>query len=93
MSARAILKSTAPVIARYSGVGKALAFRYAGPGTIFILHSIGGAFCPDEFLSCPASVVESTLSWLKENGIRVVSLDEAVERLVERSRKILRLYL
>lgn len=87
MSARAILKSTAPVIARYSGVGKALAFRYAGPGTIFILHSIGGAFCPDEFLSCPASVLESTLSWLKENGIRVVSLDEAVERLVERSRE------
>ncbi len=83
MNARAILKSTAPVIARYSGIGKALALRYAGLGTIFMLHSVinDADSCPDEFLRCPVAGLERTLSWLKDNGVRVVSLDEAIERL------------
>lgn len=79
--ARAILKSTAPVVARYSGIAKALALRYAGRGTIFLLHSIGRTFFPDELLSCPASVLEDALCWLKNNRICVVSLDVALERL------------
>jgi peptidoglycan/xylan/chitin deacetylase (PgdA/CDA1 family) len=83
MSARAILRSTAHVIACYSGIGRALASRYAGPGTVFVLHSVGRdqAFWPDEYLSCPVPALEYTLSWLKDNGIRVVSLDDALERL------------
>jgi peptidoglycan/xylan/chitin deacetylase (PgdA/CDA1 family) len=85
MSVRAVLKYTAPFIARYSGIAKALAFRYSGPGTIFFLHSVGDTFFPDELLSCPTPVLEAALSWFRRNRIRVVSLDEAVDRLNARS--------
>jgi peptidoglycan/xylan/chitin deacetylase (PgdA/CDA1 family) len=83
MNARAIFKSSAPVIARYSGISKALAFRYAGPGTIFMLHSVvpDTASCPEEFTRCSVSVLEDTLSWLNDNRVRFVSLDAALERL------------
>jgi hypothetical protein len=69
-----MLKSAAAAIARYSGIGKTLAFRYAGPGTIFGLHSVvdDGVFCPDEHLNCSVSTLYHTLAWLKENGVRVV---------------------
>ena len=87
MDPHAMLKSMAPYVVRYSGIGKALALRYAGPGTIFVLHSVvSDAACyPDEFIRCPVSVLEQALSWLKDNGIQVVSLDEAVERLAQSS--------
>jgi peptidoglycan/xylan/chitin deacetylase (PgdA/CDA1 family) len=73
----------APVIAHYSGISRALAFRYAGPGIIFGLHSISGngPSGPDEFLSCPIEALEHTLSWLRDNGIEVICLDEAIKRL------------
>jgi peptidoglycan/xylan/chitin deacetylase (PgdA/CDA1 family) len=83
MNARAMFKSTAPVIARYSGIGKALASRYAGPGTIFLLHSVvrDTTSYPEEFTRCPVSVLEDALAWLKENKVQFVSLDTALERL------------
>ncbi len=83
MKARAILGSAAPYIIRYSGMSRALALRYAGPGTIFMLHSIvddAGSY-PDDSLRCPVSVLERTLIWLERNDIEVVSLDEAIQRL------------
>jgi peptidoglycan/xylan/chitin deacetylase (PgdA/CDA1 family) len=82
-----MLGSTAAVIARYSGIGKPLALRYAGPGTIFGLHSVveDGTFCPDEFLRCPVAVLEYTLTWLKENAVKVVHLDEAIKLLARPS--------
>lgn len=78
-----MFKSTAPVIARYSGISKALAFRYAGPGTIFLLHSVvpDTTSYPEEFTRCPVSVLEDTLSWLKDNKVQFVSLDTALDRL------------
>lgn len=83
MNARAVLKSTAPVIACYSGIAKALALRYGGAGVIFMLHSMvgksGGYF--EEGLRCPVAALERTLRWLTDNGVQFVSLDEAVERL------------
>ncbi len=83
MNARAVFKSAAPAIAHYIGVGKALAFRYGGPGVIFMLHSTVGNsdFCLDEDLRCPIATLEQTLSWLKDNDIEFVSLDEALQRL------------
>ena len=81
MTLRSVLKSTAPSIARYSGIAVTLARRYSGPGIIFVLHSVGHSFFPDELLSCPLSVLENALLWFKRNSIRVVSLDEAVSRL------------
>jgi len=83
MDARVIVKSAAPYIVHYSGVGRALAFRYAGRGTIFGLHSVvgdAGAY-PDDCLRCPLPVLERTLPWLRHNKIEIVSLDEAVSRL------------
>ena len=83
MNARAVLKSAAPAIACYSGIAKALAFRYGGPGVIFMLHSTVGK--SDTFLledlRCPVTALEWILSWLKDNGIQFVSLDEAMQRL------------
>ena len=83
MNARAALKSAAPAIACYSGIANALAFRYAGPGVIFMLHSTVGK--SDTFLledlRCPVAALEWILSWLKDTGIQFVSLDEAMQRL------------
>jgi peptidoglycan/xylan/chitin deacetylase (PgdA/CDA1 family) len=84
MNARAILKSTAPVIAHYSGIAKALAFRYGGPGVIFMLHSTTGDSAPSlEDLRCPVAALERALRWLEASGVDFVSLDEAVRRLAE----------
>jgi peptidoglycan/xylan/chitin deacetylase (PgdA/CDA1 family) len=83
MSARAILKSTAPVIAHYSGIGKALALRYGGTGVIFMLHSTvedAGSYL-EQGIRCPVATLQRTLCWLRDNGVDFVSLDEAVERL------------
>ncbi len=82
MIARAFLKSTAPIIAHYSGIGKALAFRYGGSGVIFLLHStVGNSAAYLEDIRCPVAVLERTLCWLKDNGVEFVSLDQALERL------------
>jgi peptidoglycan/xylan/chitin deacetylase (PgdA/CDA1 family) len=87
MNAYTVLKYTAPFIARCSGMSRALALRYAGPGTIFGLHSVvdDTTSYPDEFLRCPAPVLEYTLSWLKGNGVQVVHLDEAIKLLAQSS--------
>src|SRR5271155_276835 len=83
MNARVVLKSAVPFFARYSGIAKTLAFRYGGPGVIFMLHSAVGDSdpYPDDRLRCPVAVLEKTLGWLKDNDVAFVSLDEAVERL------------
>jgi peptidoglycan/xylan/chitin deacetylase (PgdA/CDA1 family) len=87
MNAHAVLKSAAPAIACYSGIAKALAFRYGGPGVIFMLHSTVGK--SDTFLledlRCPVTALEWILSWLKDNGFQFVSLDEAMQRLSQPS--------
>src|SRR5271166_3706896 len=83
MNARAALKSAAPAIACYSGIADALAFRYAGPGVIFMLHSTVGK--SDTFLledlRCPVAALERILCWLRNTGLQFVSLDEAMQRL------------
>jgi len=86
MNARAILKHTAPVIAHYSGVGKALAFRYGGPGVIFMLHStVADSTDYLEDIRCPVTALERALRWLKNNNVAFVSLDEAPARLTRPS--------
>lgn len=82
MTARAFLKSTAPVIAHYSGIAKVLALRYGGPGVIFMLHSTVANSAPYlEDIRCPAAALERTLCWLKDNDVQFVTLDQALERL------------
>jgi peptidoglycan/xylan/chitin deacetylase (PgdA/CDA1 family) len=85
MSARTMLKSTAPIIAHYGGLGKVLAFRYRGCGIIFALHSIvdNDSFHPDETLRCPVGKLEWMLARLRELEVDFVTLDEAVKRLSE----------
>lgn len=88
MSARRILKSAAPIVAHYSGLGKALAWRYGGIGVIFMLHSTVGETTPYlEDIRCPTGVLERSLRWLKNAGFAFVSLDEAVRRLGEARRE------
>src|SRR5262245_37861395 len=74
-------------MARYGGISKALALRYAGPGIIFALHSVvdDADLCPGDFLRCTVARLEQTLSWFKDNRVKVVSLDEAIERLARSS--------
>ncbi len=83
MNARSVVKSAVPVLARYSGIGKALAFRYGGSGVIFMLHSIvgDGCFHPESGLRCPVAALEESLSWLRDSGVAFVTLDQAIERL------------
>ena len=96
MNARAVLKSTAPVIAHYSGIGKALALRYGGPGVIFMLHSTvddAGAYLEDRNTLSRCGARTDARAGCRNNGVDFVSLDEAVERLGGPSgRQILRLH-
>ena len=83
MNARAALKSATPAIACYSGIASALAFRYGGPGVIFMLHSTVGksnTFLLED-LRCPLATLEGILSWLKDKDVQFVSLDDAMQRL------------
>ena len=85
MTARTFLKSCAPVVAHYSGIGKALAFRYSGSGVIFMLHSTIGNSVPYlEDLRCPVAALEQHAVWLVDNDVQFVSLDQALERLTGR---------
>jgi peptidoglycan/xylan/chitin deacetylase (PgdA/CDA1 family) len=82
MSAREMLKLAAPLVAHYSGIGGALAFRYGGPGVIFMLHStVADADFHLGDIRCPVAALERSLHWLKDAGFAFVSLDEAVDRL------------
>jgi peptidoglycan/xylan/chitin deacetylase (PgdA/CDA1 family) len=83
MRATSLLKSTLPIVARCSGLGSALALRYRGAGTIFMLHSVvdRGADYPDHSLRCPAETLAAHLTWLREAGADFVSLDQMLERL------------
>jgi peptidoglycan/xylan/chitin deacetylase (PgdA/CDA1 family) len=82
MTARAVLKASVPVLARYSGIGKALAYRYGGRGVIFMLHSTIDNSVPYlEDIRCPVAALEYALSWLQSEGVEFVSLDEALRRL------------
>jgi peptidoglycan/xylan/chitin deacetylase (PgdA/CDA1 family) len=85
MAARRLLKTALSVAGRYVGMDGLLAFRYAGAGTIFSLHSVVDSTDsrPDEHLRCPGATLERVLCWLKANGIEVVSLDEGIARLAE----------
>jgi peptidoglycan/xylan/chitin deacetylase (PgdA/CDA1 family) len=82
MTVRRFLKSAAPVVAYYSGIAKALEFRYGGSGVIFLLHSTIDNSAPYlEDIRCPVAALERTLHWLRDNGVQFVSLDQALERL------------
>jgi peptidoglycan/xylan/chitin deacetylase (PgdA/CDA1 family) len=77
------VKSAVYTTAYFSGLSRALALRYRGRGIIFALHSIvdDDAFHPDHTLRCPLGKLTWVLSWLRQQQLDFVTLDEAVERL------------
>jgi peptidoglycan/xylan/chitin deacetylase (PgdA/CDA1 family) len=83
MGAQSFLKAVLPTIVHRSGAAQALALRYRGRGTIFMLHSVvdDAGPHPDHSLRCPVATLARTLRWLRERGVEFVSLDEAVARL------------
>ena len=83
MRAASLLKTTLPVVAQYSGLGSALALRYRGAGTIFMLHSVveRGDDYPDHSLRCPAETLAAALRFLRDKGVEFVSLDRMLDRL------------
>src|SRR3984893_16678293 len=78
-----IVRTTASLVAHFTGVSRLIAARYRGRGMIFALHSVvdDDAFCPDYTLRCPAGQLEWGLRWLRDEGVDFVSLDEGVRRL------------
>ena len=83
MRAASLLKTAFPIVAQYSGLGSALALRYRGAGTIFMLHSVVacGDDYPDHSLRCPAETLATALSWLRDRGVDFVSLEAMLDRL------------
>jgi peptidoglycan/xylan/chitin deacetylase (PgdA/CDA1 family) len=77
------VKSVVYRTAHLSGLSRALGIRYRGRGVIFALHSVvdDDAFYPDQSLRCPVSTLERSLRWLRKEGVDLVTLDEAVNRL------------
>jgi peptidoglycan/xylan/chitin deacetylase (PgdA/CDA1 family) len=85
MRAASLLKTALPIVARCSGLGRAIAFRYRGAGTIFMLHSVvaNGDDYPDHSLRCPVATLARTLRWLSDRGVDFVAMDRILERLHE----------
>ena len=83
MQVASSVKSTVYSTAYYSGLSRAFALRYRGRGVIFVLHSVteNGTLQLDETLRCPVGTLEWTLQRLRRQGVELVSLDAAVERL------------
>ncbi len=83
MPVTSLVKSAVYTTAHFSGLSRALGIRYRGRGIIFALHSVVGddTFHPDETLRCPAGKLEWMLRRLRKQGVDLVTLDEAVERL------------
>lgn len=83
MRAASLLKTAIPIVAEYSGLRSALALRYRGAGTIFMLHSVvaHGQDYPDHSLRCPTDLLAAALRFLRDAGVEFVSLDEMLERL------------
>jgi peptidoglycan/xylan/chitin deacetylase (PgdA/CDA1 family) len=83
MKVPSFAKTAVSVSAHLTGLSRVLATRYRGCGMIFALHSVvdDSAFYPDETLRCPAGQLEWSLRWLRKQGVELVSLDDAVQRL------------
>jgi peptidoglycan/xylan/chitin deacetylase (PgdA/CDA1 family) len=83
----AFIKTSVSVGAHVTGVSRVLAARYRGRGMIFALHSVveDGAVHPDYTLRCSVGQLTWTLGWLRNEGVELVSLDEAIERLTARN--------
>ena len=83
MTVPSFAKTAVSVGAHLTGLSRVLATRYRGCGMIFALHSVvdDSAFCPDETLRCPVGQLERSLRWLRKQGVELVSLDDAVQRL------------
>jgi peptidoglycan/xylan/chitin deacetylase (PgdA/CDA1 family) len=83
VTVRSLAKTAISVSAHFSGLSRAIATRYGGCGAIFALHSVveDGVFYADETLRCPVGKLESTLRWLRQQGVEFISLDDAVKRL------------
>jgi hypothetical protein len=81
------VKSGVSVAAHATGLSRVIAARYRGRGMIFALHSVvdDGPVHPDYTLRCSVGKLAWTLSWLKNEGVEFVSLDEAIARLTARS--------
>ncbi len=83
MTVPSFAKTAVSVGAHLTGLSRVLATRYRGCGMIFALHSVvdDSAFCPDETLRCPVGQLERSLRWLRKQGVELVSLEDAVQRL------------
>ena len=89
MNSRNLIRAALPVITCRSGLRHLVSRRYGGAGTIFMLHRIiddddklaQGGLC------CPVTQLVHALTWLREQDIDFIALDELPERLQTRSRR------
>src|SRR4051812_5755416 len=80
---RSAVRTAITLSAHLTGLSRVLATRYGGRGMIFALHSVvdDAAFYPDFTLRCSVSKLEWALRWMREEGLDLISLDDAVKRL------------
>lgn len=73
----------------FSGASRALAGSCGGLGAIFMLHHVRPAvstrsgFAPNAGLEVTAEFLDATIAHVRARGYDIVSLDEAVERIVD----------
>ncbi len=65
------------------GIFRLCEYAYGGCGSIFMLHSVlpEAGLLLSPALAAPAHILDSYLGYLRGRGIRLVGIDEAVERL------------
>src|SRR5262245_5902296 len=78
-----MLKAPLLEVLAFSGVGRAIGWRYQGQGVVFMFHSVVDD--PSQYvndpLRCSPATIEAALRWSRTSGVDIVTLDEAVQRL------------
>lgn len=68
-----------------TGMHRMLAARFAGVGSIFMLHHVrprhDGAFQPNQHLEITPEFLRATLTHLRDEGVELVTMDEVHRRL------------
>jgi peptidoglycan/xylan/chitin deacetylase (PgdA/CDA1 family) len=83
MPVRSFVKKVFPVLAHHSGLSRAVGVRYRGRGVIFMLHSVteDAGSRIDQGIRCSVAKLELILRALRQQGVDLVTVDDAIDRL------------
>ena len=75
------------------GLPRLLAKRFGGNGIIFMAHrvqpagNVGDGFAPNACLSITPDFLRRAITFVREQGMDVIALDEAVQRIINRDKR------